>query len=68
MDISPARSIRAFLRGSNEQDKDFLQLNRVYLQKLAKLESIEWLNPDDATPPALQACTTALKCWCHWPD
>ena len=56
MDISPARSIRAFLRGSNEQDKDFLQLNRVYLQKLAKLESIEWLNPDDATP----ACATGL--------
>ena len=56
MDISPARSIRAFLRGSNEQDKDFLKLNRVYLQKLAKLESIEWLNPDDATP----ACATSL--------
>ena len=32
MDISPARSIRAFLRGGDEQDKDFLQVNRVYLQ------------------------------------
>ena len=56
MDISPARSIRAFLRGGDEQDKDFLQVNRVYLQKLAKLESIEWLSPDDATP----ACATGL--------
>ncbi|MEC7894347.1 MAG: class I tRNA ligase family protein, partial [Pseudomonadota bacterium] len=56
MDISPARSIRAFLRGSDAQDKNFLQLNWVYLQKLAKLESIEWLSPDDATP----TCATGL--------
>ena len=46
----------AFLRGNDEQNKDFLQLNRVYLQKLAKLESIEWLSPGDATP----ACATGL--------
>ena len=56
MDISPAKSIRAFLRGSDEQDKIFLQLNRVYLQKLAKLESIEWLSPDQPTP----TCATGL--------
>ena len=56
MDISPAKSIRAFLRGSNEQDKTCLRLNRVYLQKLAKLESIEWLNPDQVPP----TCATGL--------
>jgi valyl-tRNA synthetase len=51
MDISPAKTISVFLRGSKEQDQNYLQSSLVYLQKLAKLESIEWL-PEESEAPA----------------
>jgi len=52
MDISPARTISVFLRGSEEQDQNYLQSNLVYLQKLAKLESIAWLPAESEAPAA----------------
>jgi valyl-tRNA synthetase len=52
MDISPAKSISVFLRGGEEQDQNYLQSNLMYLQKLAKLENIEWLSAESEAPAA----------------
>ena len=52
MDVSPAKSIQVFLRGCSEEERDRLDNYRLYLQKLAKLESIECLADDAEPPPA----------------
>ena len=52
MDISPAKSISVFLRGGEEQGQNYLQSNLMYLQKLAKLENIEWLSAESEAPAA----------------
>lgn len=51
MDISPGKAISVYLRGDNNDDQEKLQSYRPYLQKLAKLESIDWLT-EDADAPA----------------
>jgi valyl-tRNA synthetase len=52
MNISPAKSIDVFLRGTEDGDKSRLQSYKPYLQKLAKLKNIEWLAPDQQAPVA----------------
>lgn len=52
MDISPAKAIPVILRNGSEADQDRLENYRPYLQKLAKLESIEWLGETDTAPAA----------------
>jgi len=52
MDISPAKTIKVFLRSDNQADKQRLDEARVFLQKLAKLESIDWLEPGATAPTA----------------
>jgi len=49
MNISPAKTIPVLLTKGNAKDKSFLKSNTQFLVKLAKLESITWLdNPEDA--------------------
>ncbi|GIT22358.1 MAG: hypothetical protein CM1200mP40_20400 [Gammaproteobacteria bacterium] len=52
MDVPPAKSIKVMLRNGASADQGKLEEYRPYLQKLAKLESIEWLTPDDEVPVA----------------
>lgn len=52
MDISPAKNINMFLRSKSNDDQQRLQSYRPYLQKLAKLESIEWLDSAQDAPAA----------------
>ncbi|MFL2855245.1 MAG: valine--tRNA ligase [Pseudohongiellaceae bacterium] len=52
MDVPPAKSINVILRNGASADQGKLQEYRPYLQKLAKLESISWLAPDDEVPAA----------------
>ena len=52
MDISPAKAIPVLLRKGSESDQRLLDANRQYLTKLAKLESIEWLDENTEAPPA----------------
>jgi len=51
MDISPARAIPVLLRNGSDDDRALLQRNQAYLTRLAKLESIQWLEAE-AQPPA----------------
>jgi len=49
MNISPAASVAIYFTRGDTNDKRRLEENRQYLCKLAKLESITWLdNPEDA--------------------
>jgi len=50
MDISPGKAIPVHLRGGEPSDQEKLKDYRPYLQKLAKLESIDWLDQDTAAP------------------
>ena len=52
MDVPPAKSINVILRNGASAEQGKLQEYRPYLQKLAKLESISWLAPDDEVPAA----------------
>jgi valyl-tRNA synthetase len=61
MNISPAKTIRVFLRSESTEDQARLNESRVFLQKLAKLESIEWLAPGAEAPAAATQLHGALE-------
>jgi valyl-tRNA synthetase len=50
MDISPAKAIPVFLNKGTASDQAKLEEYRLYLEKLAKLESIQWLNSEEEVP------------------
>jgi valyl-tRNA synthetase len=50
MNIAPGKPLPILLQNGSEADQQNLANNRVYLQKLGRLESITWLSPDEATP------------------
>jgi valyl-tRNA synthetase len=52
MDISPAKNISVFLSSTNPKDSNRLDSYRRFLEKLAKLSTIEWLEPGQDAPPA----------------
>ena len=50
MNISPAKAIPVLLSKGSRQDQHYLQANSQFLSKLAKLESIAWLDKAEAAP------------------
>ncbi len=50
MAISDAKSINVFLRKGLKKDKVLLESNKQYLIKLARLESIQWLDSTEEAP------------------
>jgi len=52
MDVSPAKSINCFLRKGSEIDQTRLNDFRPYLEKLAKLKSIQWIDENKDAPAA----------------
>jgi len=57
LNISPARTITALFNKGKDSDRTYLEANRQTLFKLAKLDSVRWLEPgEDAPPAALQLC------------
>jgi valyl-tRNA synthetase len=52
MNISPARDIPVLLTKGGERDRQFLCNNAQFLVKLAKLESVSWLDDPGTAPPA----------------
>ena len=55
MDIAPSKALNILMRNGSEQDKLRLQSNMNFLQKLAKLESVTWLNEGDDVPMSATA-------------
>ena len=50
MDISPAKNINILLRDGSLTDKERMEIHKPFLQKLAKLENISWLEDDIEAP------------------
>ena len=50
MDISPAKSINILLRNGSLTDKERMEIHKPYLQKLAKLKDIRWLEGGHEAP------------------
>jgi valyl-tRNA synthetase len=55
MDIAPSRKIPLLYSYSNDRDLDYIVSLQSYLMRLAGLESIRWLKPDEAAPESATA-------------
>ena len=55
MNISPSKPLAILFRNGSDQDKTRLDANRPFLQTLAKLESVTWLNVGDEAPMSATA-------------
>jgi valyl-tRNA synthetase len=61
MNIAPSKPLPVLLQNGSAVDEQSLNNNRHYLQKLARLESITWLNADEVTPESAIALIGELK-------
>jgi valyl-tRNA synthetase len=61
MNISPAKSIPLLFKNGNSDDRRRLDENRHFLQTLAKLEDIVWLNPSDDAPMSATALVNEME-------
>src|SRR5690606_5229249 len=61
LNVSPAKTIPVLLNKAGEQDRAWLDQNRQALRKLAKLDSIECLEPGASVPPAAMQLSGALE-------
>lgn len=55
MNIAPSKPLEVFFRGGSEQDKARMEANLTFLQKLAKIESITWLESGSEAPMSATA-------------
>ena len=61
MNIAPGKPVPLFMQHGQAADQSRLEANRQYLQKLANLEAITWLNTDEAAPMAATALVGSLE-------
>lgn len=61
MDIAPSKALEVLLAGLNDNDQAWLNNNRVYLQTLAKLESITVLDDETNAPESAVALVGEMK-------
>jgi len=61
MNIAPGKPLPVLLQNGSATDQNYLTNNTIYLQKLGRLESITWLNNDDATPEFAIALVGEMK-------
>jgi len=53
MRIPPGKALPLYLHNGGEQDRRRLDENRHFLSRLAKLENIVWLTPEQSAPPSV---------------
>jgi valyl-tRNA synthetase len=61
MNIVPGKLLPVLLQNGSDADRQSLDNNRIYLQKLGRLESITWLSSDEATPESAIALLGEMK-------
>ena len=61
MNIPPGRSLTVLLANGDKRDRSRLQENAQFLRKLAKLDDIQWLAPDETAPEAATALVGDLE-------
>ena len=55
MNISPGKMLPVYFNNGSPQDKQRLENNQQFLSKLAKLDSVAWLNQDEEAPMSATA-------------
>jgi len=50
MNIAPGKPLPVLIENGSEQDKKWLDNNRELLQKIGRLEKIDWLTAEDTAP------------------
>lgn len=61
MNIAPGKAIPLFMQQGSPADEARLQANKPFLQKLANLESIQWLNEGEQAPLSATALVGKLE-------
>ena len=61
MDISPAKKLPVLLANAEPADRTRVATYDTYLQRLAGLESLKILSPDETPPPAATAVVGAMR-------
>ena len=61
MDIKPSKLLPVLLQNGSDSDKTLFETHKNYLKKLAKLESITWLNTGDDAPESATALVGEMK-------
>jgi len=61
MDIAPSKALEVLLAGLNDNDQAWLNNNKLYLQTLAKLESITVLEDESTAPESAVALVGEMK-------
>ncbi len=61
MDIKPGKPLPVLLQNGSDKDKALLTKHESYLKKLAKLESITWLNAGDEAPESATSLVGEMK-------
>lgn len=61
MNIAPGKPLPVLIQNGSEKDQLSLQQHRVYLEKLARLESIQWLANQETAPESAMALVGEMK-------
>ncbi|TPE49645.1 valine--tRNA ligase [Maribrevibacterium harenarium] len=61
MNIAPSKPLEIFLRNGSDQDQARLEDNLTFLQKLAKLESVTWLEAGAEAPMSATALVGEME-------
>ncbi|MEI6708584.1 MAG: valine--tRNA ligase [Methylococcales bacterium] len=61
MNIAPSKPLPVLLQNGSTIDQQYLANNRSYLERLARLETITWLNLEDVSPESAMALVGDLK-------
>ena len=61
MNIAPGRKLPVYLRGGDAADRARLDANRTFLERLANLDAIHWLEPGAEAPVSATALAGQLE-------
>ena len=61
MNIAPGKPLPVLIDNASATDQTYLTHNHTYLQKLGRLESITWLNPQQTQPESAIALVGEMK-------
>ncbi|MCK5002655.1 MAG: class I tRNA ligase family protein, partial [Gammaproteobacteria bacterium] len=61
MDIPPGKPLPVLLQNATDKDKTCFNSNQNFIETLAKLESVEWLNAGDAAPESATALVGEMQ-------
>ena len=61
MNIAPGKPLPVLIQNGSDNDRTLLQHNQLYLQKLGRLATITWINPNDPSPESAIALVGDMK-------